>query len=91
MIIEALLNVVITVLGALFNLLPSLPAMPDIITIYWNQFVEILGMGLSFLMVFLVPEVVMACLGVSLAIFLFDELYDIILWFIRKIPFLGIK
>lgn len=91
MIVEGLLSVVITVLSTLFNLLPSLPAMPEIINYYWAEFITILGNGLSFLMVFCVPEVVMACLGIVIAIFLFDEMYDVILWFIRKIPFLGIK
>ena len=91
MIIEAVLNVVVSLLTALFNLLPELPAMPEIINTYWAQFVIIFNNGLSFIMFFLVPDVLYACLGISLALFVFDETYDVILWFIKKIPFLGIK
>lgn len=91
MIIEALLGVVLTLLTSLFNLLPSLPDLPDVFTTYWNEFLTILNGGLSFLMNFLVPEVVVGCLSVVIAIFFFDEIYDIVLWFIKKIPFLGIK
>lgn len=91
MIIEAVLNVVVSLLTALFNLLPSLPAMPEVITSYWEQLVTIFNQGISFLMIWLDSTVVVACLSVSLALFLFDEFYDAILWFLRKIPFLGIK
>ena len=91
MIIEAVLNVVVSLLTSLFGLLPALPAMPEVITTYWSQFVSIFNNGLSFLMFFLVPEVLYACLGISLALFIFDETYDVILWFLKKIPFLGIK
>lgn len=91
MIIELVLNVVVSLLTALFNLLPALPAMPDVITTYWTQFIDIFNTGISFLMLFIVPEVLYACLGVSLALFVFDETYDIILWFLKKIPFLNIK
>lgn len=91
MIIEAVLSVVVSLLTALFNLLPELPAMPEIISTYWSQFVVIFNNGLSFLMFFLVPDVLYACLGISLALFIFDETYDFILWFLRKIPFLNIK
>ena len=91
MIIEAVLNVVVSLLTALFNLLPELPVMPEIINTYWAQFVIIFNNGLSFIMFFLVPDVLYACLGISLALFVFDETYDVILWFVKKIPFLGIK
>lgn len=91
MIIETVLNVVVTLLTSLFNLLPELPAMPEVITSYWSQFVEIFNSGISFLMYFLVPEVLYACLGITLALFIFDETYDFILWFIKKIPFINIK
>ena len=49
------------------------------------------GQSPLFCMFLLVPEVLYACLGVSLALFIFDETYDVILWFLKKIPFLGIK
>lgn len=91
MIIEAVLSVVVSLLTALFNLLPELPAMPEIINTYWTQFVTIFNNGLSFVMFFLEPDVLYACLGISLALFIFDETYDFILWFLRKIPFINIK
>lgn len=91
MIIEAVLSVIVSLLTALFNLLPELPAMPEVINTYWTQFLDIFNNGIAFLMYWLVPEVVAGCLGVSLALFVFDETYDIILWFIRKIPFINIK
>ena len=91
MIIEGVLNVVISLLTALFNLLPALPAMPEVINTYWAQFLTIFNNGIAFLMYWLVPEVVTACLGVSLALFIFGETYDVILWFLRKIPFINIK
>lgn len=90
MIIESVLGVVVSLITSLLDLLPALPAMPDVFTTYWSQFVTIFNNGLSFLMFFLVPEVVYACLGVSLALFIFDETYDVIRWFVRKIPFINI-
>ena len=92
MIIEGVLNVVISLLTALFNLLPALPAMPEVINTYWAQFLTIFNNGIAFLMYWLVPEVVTACLVSSPALCIFDdETYDVILWFLRKIPFINIK
>ena len=53
MIIEGVLNVVISLLTALFNLLPALPAMTEVINTYWAQFLTIFNNGLSLIMFFL--------------------------------------
>lgn len=91
MIITAVLQVVLTLISTLFNLLPSLPSLPDYIVSIFDDFSSMLMQGLSFFCNYVDTRVMMGCLVAGLAIHNFNELYNIIIWFLKKIPFINIK
>lgn len=91
MIIELVLDVVFSLLSALFSLLPSLPALPSIIIDVWNQVISSVSLGLAVLGNWLYFPVVLPCVGIILAINFFMDHYMLVVWFVCKIPFINIK
>lgn len=91
MIIELVLDVVLSILTALFSLLPSLPQLPAAITDVWNQILQYLNQGMGFVGSWLYLPVALPCLGLIVAVELWDDFYKMVRWFVNKIPFLNIK
>lgn len=91
MVIELVLDVVLGLLSALFDLLPSLPSLPSEITQVWSEIVGYLNMGMGFVGSWLYLPVALPCFSLILAVELWDDVYKMIRWFVNKIPFLGIK
>lgn len=91
MIISNILGVILDVLGGLFAFLPSLPSLSPEIMGVWQQFVDIVYEGMSLVGNFLYLPVALPCLLINLSVHLFLETYNLIAWFVNKIPFIGIK
>lgn len=91
MIIELVLDVVLGIISALFGLLPSLPQLPSVVTDVWAQFTTYLSQGMSFVGSWLYLPVALPCMGLALAIELWDDFYKMLRWFVGKIPFLNIR
>lgn len=91
MIIELVFNVVLGILSALFGLLPSLPSLPAAVTEVWSQFLGYLNQGMGFVGSWLYLPVALPCLGVVIAVELWDDVYKMVRWFVEKIPFLNIR
>ena len=91
MVVELVLDVVLSLLSVLFGFLPSLPSLPAAITDVWSQILEYLGMGMSFVGSWLYLPVALPCLSLILAVELWDDAYKLIRWFVNKIPFLNVK
>lgn len=90
MIIEGLLNVVY----ALFSLLTAainIPAMPEEIQEVILQVIDYLTTGIALLANWTHFGYLLVLFGVVLAVDTGILLYQLIMWFVRKIPMLGIE
>lgn len=91
MLIEMVIDVVLGLVSLLLGLLPDLPALPSVITEYWNLFIDLLGSGLSIIANWVNMQVVIPCVVIIIAVDHWRDFYGLIAWFVNKIPFLNIK
>lgn len=94
MIIKKLLELCLSLLTSLLSNVNGIPALP-------NQFSEVLSTilnymlsGIDLLGMFIGPTALSfigVCLDVIIALNLFYFGYSCVMWFVKKIPFLGIK
>lgn len=91
MIISSLLGVLLEVVSGLLSFLPSLPALPAVITDVWSQLMDVMYQGLSLVGNWVYLPVALPCLLITLSVELFLETYNLIVWFVNKIPFINIK
>ena len=91
MIISGLLSVVFEILSGLLSFLPSLPALPAVITDVWAQLMTVTEDGLALVGNWVYLPVALLCLLITVSIELFLESYKLIAWFVNKIPFINIK
>lgn len=90
MIIQGLLSVVSTLIHLLFGFV-NIPAMPEAIETSVDYVFDLLFNGVQFLGFVMHWEVVKVCLPVLLAVLLFEDVYYLVMWILRKLPFLGIE
>lgn len=90
MILKLLFQLVIGLLNIVFGWV-NFPDMPDIIVNTIDSFLAALSSGLAFVWLVIPRELVMIGLPVILIVENFDKLYSIMMWILRKIPFLGMK
>ena len=90
MILKLLFELVIGLLNVVFAWV-SFPDMPDIIVNTIDSFLAALSSGLGFVWLVVPRELVMIGLPVIIFVENFDKLYSIMMWILRKIPFLGMK
>ena len=81
---EAIIRVIFTIL----NVLPAIPV-EMISTIDW--YFDFLMQGIDLFALFVDMDMVRLLIPVVISILLFDEMYQFIMWVIKKIPFLNIK
>lgn len=90
MIIKGLLSLIIGLLRILFGWV-SFPAMPEAVTTVFETLIEYIGAGMGFVWLIVPKELVLVLLPIVLVLSNFDKLYGVIMWILRKIPFLGIE
>lgn len=90
MIIEALLNLIKLLLNVVFGWI-SLPPFPSELTSSVNTFVSLIFDNLSLLGFFVRPLTLMVSIPVLIILLNFEQVYKLVMWIVRKIPFLGIK
>ena len=73
MIIELVLDVVLGILSTLFGLLPSLPSLPAAVTDVWSQILGYLNQGMGFVGSWLYLPVALPCMGIVVAVELWDD------------------
>ncbi len=90
MIISAILELIFTALKLIFSILPNLPPVNFLETLL--TFVnDILAPGIGLLCFFVRPSTLITGLTLFILIFSFKYSYSMIVWVLRKIPFLGMK
>ncbi len=85
--IQGLVNLQIFV----FSLLPDLPNLPDSVISGVNSFLDIIFDNVGILGLFIPINTVKIVVPLVIAIANFDRIYKLVMWVIRKIPFLKIS
>lgn len=90
MIVELLFQFVIGFLNVVFGWV-SFPAMPEAVTNAIDPLLDALASAIGFIWLIVPRELVLVVLPVILVVENFDKLYSIVMWILRKIPFLGMQ
>lgn len=90
MIIEALMDVVY-MLVSLLTAPISIPSMPEGVSDVLNSMLEYIGVGIGLLANWTDLGYLMLLFGLVLAVDAAILIYKVVMWFLRKIPMLGIK
>lgn len=90
MIVEGLLNLIKTLLFAVFSWI-NLPSFPEGLTSSINTFIDLIFDNLTLLGFFIRPATIKIIIPALIILLNFDNIYKLTMWILRKIPFLGIK
>lgn len=94
MIIKKLLELCLSLLTSLLSNVGSIPYLPVSILSYLQIVIDYMVAGIDVLGLFIGPTALTfigVCLDVIIAMNLFYFGYSCVMWFVKKIPFLGIK
>ena len=94
MIIKKLLEMCLSLLTSLLSNVGSVPDLPNNFTAIIFQITSYMLDGIDLLGLFIGPTALTflgVCLDVIIALNLFYFGYSCVMWFVKKIPFLGIK
>ena len=90
MILKLLFELVIGLLELVFGWV-SFPPMPSVVTGVVDTVFSAISVGIGFVWFFIPRDLVLALLPIVLILENFDKVYSVVMWIIKKIPFLGIK
>lgn len=90
MIIEALLNLIKGLLNVVFGWI-SLPPFPEQLTSSIDTFLSLIFDNLNLLGFFIRPITLTVCIPVLIILLNFEQVYKLVMWIVKKIPFLGVK
>lgn len=94
MIIKKLLELCLSLLTSLLSNVDSVPALPAQLLDVLDTIIGYMISGIDLLGLFIGPTALTfigVCLDVIIALNLFYFGYSCVMWFVKKIPFLGIK
>ena len=94
MIIKKLLELCLSLLSSLLSNVGSIPALPEQVLTVFQTVIEYMVKGIDLLGLFIGPVALASigiCLDIIIALNLFYFGYSCVMWFVKKIPFLGIK
>lgn len=90
MIIKGLFSLIIALLNIVFGWV-NLPAMPSAVDEAFSLLLNYMAAGMGFVWLIVPREMVLVVVPVILVLSNFDKLYTVVMWVLRKIPFLGIE
>lgn len=90
MIIEALLNLIKVLLNVAFGWI-NLPSFPSELTESVNTFLSLIFDNLSLLGFFIRPLTLTVSIPLLVILLNFEKVYTLIMWILRKIPFININ
>ena len=91
MIVIAIVALAGVVLAALYAALVGFPTFPSELTSVLDQIVGYLTDGLGFVLSFTYGEVIVALLGITIAVTTVISGYEFIMWVVKKIPMFGVS
>lgn len=90
MIIEAILNLLKTVITTVFGILPNIPSF-DSATSSITEFFDLIFSNCGLIGVFVNVNTLKICVPIILIIWNFEHIYKLTLWIIKKIPMFGVE
>lgn len=90
MIIKGLFSLIIGLLNIVFGWV-SLPQMPAAVDEAFTTLLSYMSAGMGFVWLIVPREMVLVVVPVVLVLSNFDKLYSVVMWVVKKIPFLGIE
>lgn len=90
MIVKLLFELIIGLLEIVFGWV-SFPQMPVEITAALEVVLDAMSAAMGFVWLIVPRQLVLVALPVILVVENFDKLYSVIMWILKKIPFLGMK
>lgn len=90
MILESVLNLFSSAIKLIFGWI-QLPELPSQVETVINQMLDYMQMGIGFVFLFFDMELVKIMLPFVLVVMNFDKMYKLVMYVLRKIPFLGVK
>ena len=91
MILEYIFNIIIDFISYIFNLLPNLPDFPSNISNSINSYLDLIFNNAGLVGLFIPLSLTRILLALTISLVGFKLLYDLIMWVVRKIPFLGME
>lgn len=91
MIFEGVLSIVSNLIIYVLDLLPNIPSVPDNISNSVFGFINLIFDNVGLLGIFLPLTLVKIIVPIWIAVEMFDKVYSVVFWVIRKIPILNIK
>lgn len=90
MIVELLFRFVIGFLDIIFGWV-EFPPMPEAVVTSLDAVLDAISSAIGFIWLIAPRELVLVVLPVILVVENFDKLYSVVMWIVKKIPFLGMK
>lgn len=91
MIIKAVLDVVVNLLMGLFSIMPNIPPLPEEFSDVFAWFIDTVNSVIGFINAIFPLQLALGLITFVIAVKQFKWVKGLLMWFIRKIPFLGIK
>lgn len=91
MIIEKLYYILSGTVMALFDLLPSVPAVPEAVSSGGDWVINAISSASGLLTALFTAPLLAAAVFIMIGILTFEQVYHTVLWVAKKIPFLSIK
>lgn len=89
LIVESVLTLFVDALKVIFQWI-NLPQVPSNIQTVIDQFFEYLRSGMGFVYIFFDMSLVKILLPLLIVVINFDKVYKLVMFVLRKIPFLGV-
>lgn len=87
MILEAIIDLIKSLLYLIFDILPDLPSMPDTLVNSINYVLDIIfNNSVSILSLFVRINTFKIAVPVVIALMNLDKIYSLVMWVIKKIP-----
>lgn len=90
MIVKLLFELIINLLNIVFGWV-SFPQMPEAVTTALDTLLQAMASAMGFVWLIVPRELVLVVLPVVLVVENFDKLYSVVMWVLKKIPFLGMQ
>lgn len=90
MLIMLLLDVFFGVLHMLFSIV-QLPPVPDQLLTYMYDFFGILQSAMGFVWLVVSQDLVLVLLPIVVVVSQFKNIYNLLMWVVKKIPMLGVQ
>ena len=90
MLIKLLFELVLSILNFMFGWV-NFPDMPPAIVNSLDIVIQAISMGIGFVWLIVPRELVLVAIPIIIVVENFDMMYSMVMWILKKIPFLGMK